>query len=73
MLRVDIQRISRFVKQRSSEMKGILVFKNVRDARAEGFEIYDYPQGDYIVVSKATPNGRAFAVALRETPLVTIA
>lgn len=47
-------------------MKGVLVFKNVDDARAEGFEIYDRPRGDYIVVSKATPAGRAFAIALLE-------
>ena len=45
-------------------MKGVLVFKNVDDARAEGFDIYDRPRGDYIVVSKATPAGRAFAIAL---------
>ena len=47
-------------------MKGILVFKNVEDARAEGFDIYDRPCGDYIVVSKATAAGRAFAIALCE-------
>ena len=47
-------------------MKGILVFKDVDDARAEGFDIYDRPPGDYIVVWKATAAGRAFAIALRE-------
>ena len=47
-------------------MKGIMVFKNVDDARAEGFEIYDNFSVEYIVVWKATPSGRAFAIALRE-------
>jgi hypothetical protein len=46
-------------------MKGILVFKSLDDARAEGFDIYDRTRGDYIVVSKATAAGRAFAIALR--------
>ncbi|HTU70305.1 MAG TPA: hypothetical protein VMF11_08265 [Candidatus Baltobacteraceae bacterium] len=48
-------------------MKGILVFKNVADALAEGFTIYDAPRGDYLIVSKETAGGRAFAIALRES------
>ena len=47
-------------------MKGITVFKTVNDARYEGFEVYDPSYIDYIVVCKATPSGRAFAIALRE-------
>ncbi|HTZ53961.1 MAG TPA: hypothetical protein VMB20_02775 [Candidatus Acidoferrum sp.] len=47
-------------------MKGMLVFKSVSDARSEGFDVYDDLEGDYIVVSKATSSGRAFAIALRE-------
>ncbi|MGB8965084.1 MAG: hypothetical protein WCB99_05545 [Candidatus Cybelea sp.] len=47
-------------------MRGITVFKNVNDARVEGFEIYDSSYADYIIVSKAMMSGRAFAIALRE-------
>lgn len=47
-------------------MKGMLVFRTVSDARSEGFEVYDDLPSDYIVVSKTTSNGRAFAIALRE-------
>ena len=46
-------------------MKGITVFKNVSDARYEGFEVYDPTYTDYIIVCKATKSGRAFAIALR--------
>jgi hypothetical protein len=47
-------------------MKGILVFKNVADARSEGFEVYEDLHTYYIVVRKVTSNARAFAIALRE-------
>lgn len=46
-------------------MKGMLVFKNVSDARSEGFEVYE-DLHTYYIVSRVRSNARAFAIALRE-------